>query len=441
MHHTSQFMPIINPFAGAAEFLSRRFAVFRYTNYRLFFIGLSCSRIGDAMQFIASSWLVMRLSHDASSVLILAACRSLPALLAGPLLGVVVDVSNRRRVIIATDCLLGVITSAVPVLWWMGKLENWHVYLATVLMTTGRDFWITLSRSLVRQWVPEKILLEANSTVSMANQVGVLSGALLGGLLVMKSSEAAVMLINGLTFFLSASCLAWTHDDAGLVMMDDARKPALADLSPARPARNFFRNLGEGWSFLYGHRRLQYIYAAFLVYFLRLPLANALLPIYTSVALKGTAGSFAILDAADGFGGILSGFFLPAVSRMLGMKATILGGTVAISAALIGLGLSHHFWFSFMMNFALGFLFHVWILFLTLTQREIPLALQGRVHSLFDLLVQVAALALFALIGGASRVPIRLLYVLQGCIALPLIYWLLSRSGVFAKTREAIYAI
>jgi DHA3 family macrolide efflux protein-like MFS transporter len=440
MQHTVP-LPVAKPLAGMAEFLSRRFAVFRYANYRLFFIGLSCSRIGDAMQFIASSWLVMRLSHHASSVLILAVCRSLPALIAGPLLGVAVDISNRRRVIIATDCLLGVITSAVPVLWWMGKLENWHIYLATVLMTTGRDFWITLSRSLVRQWVPESILLEANSTVSMANQFGVLGGGLLAGLLVMKSSEISVMFINGMTFFVSAACLAWTRDDTALHPSREAQKHGIAKVSLSQLRKNLFRSLADGWSFLAGHRRLKYIYAGFLVYFLRLPLANALLPIYTSVALKGTAGNFAVLDAADGFGGIVSGLFLPALSRMLGLKATILGGTAAISMALIFMGLSHQFWLSFIINFALGFLFHIWILFLTLTQREIPLLLQGRVHSLFDLLVQMAALALFALIGWAGHVPIRALYIIHGCVALPLICWLLAKSGVFARTREASYAL
>lgn len=452
MQFALQNIGIAGPLIGIGDFFSKRFAVLKYKNYRLFFIGLSFSRIGDAMQFIASSWLVMRLGHSASCVLILAACRSLPALVAGPFLGVVIDVSNRRRAIILTDMLLGCITCSVPVLWWLGKLENWHVYGATILMTTGRDFWIALSRSLVRQWIPESMLLEANSTVSIANQTGVLCGGVLGGLVVMKSSEATVMLINGFTFFLSACCLALArdshrpetpigmlHQSASTITPVARKRSCLIRL--AALTREFWHTLADGWNFLLHNRGLRYAYAAFLVYFLRLPLANALLPIYTSVALRGSAGSFAALDAADGMGGIMSALFLPALSRLFGEKMTILGGVVAISAALVCLGLSHHFWLSLAINFAIGFLFHVWVLFLTATQRQIPLSLQGRVHSLFDFLVQLLALLLFALIGSTNRIPIRPLYVIHGCVALPLICYLVSKAGIFAKDKRVSYVL
>src|SRR5436853_456759 len=119
------------------KFVTNRFAVFRYVNYRLFFIGLSFSRVGDAMQFIASSWLVMHVSQHASSVFILAACRSLPLLLLGPVMGVLVDISRRKKFAIRADIFLGCVTCSIPVLWWLNRLEAWEIYLATFLMTAG----------------------------------------------------------------------------------------------------------------------------------------------------------------------------------------------------------------------------------------------------------------------------------------------------------------
>lgn len=391
------------------------------------------------MQMIAGSWLVMRVSHDPSSIFILAACRSLPLILLGPAMGVAVDMSNRKKVAIAADIFLGCVTCSIPALWWLNRLSVWHIYVATFLMTAGRDFWIALSRSLVREWVPQSILLEANSTVSMSNQIGVLAGALLGGAIIVVSSEAGAMFVNGMTFFVSAICLSLTSggNSAAAVQVGAASAPA----REKRAAGRFWRNLREGAQFCATHRGIRLMYLAFLVFFVRLPLANALLPLYAKLVLHGNAATFAVLDAATGVGGLVSGFFLPGLCRLLGERFTIVAGALAMSASLVCFGLSRRFWISLMLNFCIGFIFHIWVLFLTVIQRDLPIEFQGRVHSFFDLLVQVAAVACFAVIGWLSPAPISRLYILYGCIAFPLILFLILRSGMFLRAPEAEHAI
>jgi hypothetical protein len=272
----------------------------------------------------------------------------------------------------------------------------------------------------------------------MSNQVGVLVGALIGGAVIIISSEATVMFMNGITFFVSAICLVLTSSEMGGVAQPGT---ASADGAKRSVVKIFYENLREGARFYAAHPSLSLMYLAFLVFFVRLPLANAILPLYAKTVFHGNAATFAMLDAATGIGGLLAGFFLPALSRFFGEKVAIIAGTLAMSVSLVCFGLSRYFWVSLILNFCVGFIFHIWVLFLTVIQRELPIAFQGRVHSFFDVLVQVTALTCFALIGWFSSLPIWWFYILYGCIAFPLISGLIYKSGMFSNVREVEHAI
>ena len=55
-----------------------------------------------------------------------------PAMLALPLAGVLVDRWDRRRVMMASDSLAALGTLALALLVWSGRLETWHIYAVVV---------------------------------------------------------------------------------------------------------------------------------------------------------------------------------------------------------------------------------------------------------------------------------------------------------------------
>src|ERR1044071_8140022 len=74
----------------------------KHRNYRLFFSGQSVSLVGTWITRIATSWLVYRLT---GSELLLGFCGQIPTLLLAPYAGVIVDRSDRRRILVCTQIL------------------------------------------------------------------------------------------------------------------------------------------------------------------------------------------------------------------------------------------------------------------------------------------------------------------------------------------------
>src|SRR3954462_9129219 len=78
-------------------------------NYRNTWIGQLVSEIGDHFNNIAVFGLVLANTKSGMAVTGVMLARAIPAILAGPLAGVVLDRFDRKRVMIASDLLRGIV--------------------------------------------------------------------------------------------------------------------------------------------------------------------------------------------------------------------------------------------------------------------------------------------------------------------------------------------
>ena len=82
-------LPSLNPFQTLQ----------RHRNFRLFWFGQTLSLIGTWMQTMAQGWLALELSNSAFLVGLVAAAQSLPILLFSLHAGVVVDRTDKLRLV------------------------------------------------------------------------------------------------------------------------------------------------------------------------------------------------------------------------------------------------------------------------------------------------------------------------------------------------------
>ena len=80
--------------------------------YRWWFLSQVFSSAGTMIQVVALSWLVLRVTHSGVDVGLLTTAVGSPLLLGGPWAGVLVDRVNRRRLLMVTQSLYIVLTSA-----------------------------------------------------------------------------------------------------------------------------------------------------------------------------------------------------------------------------------------------------------------------------------------------------------------------------------------
>src|SRR4249919_4136014 len=98
-------------------------------NFRLLYIGQTISQLGDWFNTVAVFGLLLDLTGSATAVAWMMIVQFLPVALVGPLAGVVVDRVDRRRLMIATDLLRGVL---ILTLLFIRRPEQ--VWIAYVVM-------------------------------------------------------------------------------------------------------------------------------------------------------------------------------------------------------------------------------------------------------------------------------------------------------------------
>ena len=97
--------------------------------FRRLWLGLTISRMGDALTVVALTWFVLQLTGSGLAIGLLVLCFQLPALLSSPLLGKLLDRLQPRLIMGLDNFWRGVIIAAIPLLYWSGSLHLWMVYV------------------------------------------------------------------------------------------------------------------------------------------------------------------------------------------------------------------------------------------------------------------------------------------------------------------------
>lgn len=160
------------------------------------------SGLGDKIAIIALYVLVYNLSGRAVNLGLLAAVQIVPALLVGPLAGLILDRYNRKAVMVWSD--LG---SAMAVAMLPFARELWHIYLVAALLATGRQFTGPARLAIVVDLVPDRQLEKANALAMITRNLILLVGPAIGGLLVAVWGTSSAFWVDSATFLASAVIL------------------------------------------------------------------------------------------------------------------------------------------------------------------------------------------------------------------------------------------
>src|SRR5579862_4474774 len=115
-------------------------------NYRNTWIGQVVSEIGDYFNNIAVFSLVMQTTRSGLVVSGVMLSRAIPAVLAGPIAGVVLDRLNRKHVMIASDLIRAVL--ALGFILTIHRHGVWMLYAFSALLMFASPFF-TSGRSAI----------------------------------------------------------------------------------------------------------------------------------------------------------------------------------------------------------------------------------------------------------------------------------------------------
>ena len=177
----------------------------RNANYRYTWMGQVVSEIGDYFNNVAVLALIMQQSGSGLIVSGFWLARAIPAVIAGPIAGVLLDRLDRRRVMIASDLIRAAIAAAFVLT--IRQRSPWLLYALSAALMFASPFF-TSGRSAILPAIAEaEDLHTANSLTQTTSWATLSAGSLLGGLSAARFGYEAAFLINALSFVFSAWCV------------------------------------------------------------------------------------------------------------------------------------------------------------------------------------------------------------------------------------------
>jgi MFS family permease len=172
------------PRARVAGALNETFRSVRIRNFRLFFAGQVVSQVGNWLTRVGLTLLVLHLTNNGFAVGLVAACEFLPMLLLGAWAGVIVDRSDKRRLLLIVQSLAMLQSFALASLAFMHAPPLWALYAVAIAggVTTAFDF--PARRAFVVQMVPVQDVANAVSLNTALMNLARVFGPALAGLLV-----------------------------------------------------------------------------------------------------------------------------------------------------------------------------------------------------------------------------------------------------------------
>lgn len=354
------------------------------------------SLLGNSIAGVALPLIVLQATGSALGAGTVAAATAVPAIIAGLLMGVVIDRINRRTSSVVTDLISAAAVAALPIVDAITGLSLGWFILFGIIGAVGDVPGMTAREALL----PAVLRRSGDSAERIVGiregvaGVTILIGPAIAGTLMVLFEGSTVLWITAATSLLAALVTLLIPHETGVIVADE-RAPLAAG--------SVWRQLHEGWLSLLRNRLLLSLTVIGLASIAVLgSLQGLILPVYFT--LINEPGLFGFVLSALALGTLIGAGVYAALSSRLGRRAWLLlsaagiTGGIALMAALPGP------WLVFAGAFLIG-LFSGLINSLVgvLTIERIPEALRGRILSTQNALMMVAAPAAILLAGAVAE--------------------------------------
>lgn len=303
-------------------------ATLRHRDFALLWIAGLVSVAGDFALITALPLHAYALTGSAVASGAVFAATMVPRILLGSLAGVYVDRWDRKRVMIAADLLRAALL--LPLLAVTSADFLWILYLVRVATGAIGLFFIPAESALLPRLVGEDRLVTANALNALNNNLGRLVGPAAGGVLYATGGLSTVVVVDALSFAISAGLIAAIRASA---------RPERAEAA-ALEGSPWQRMSGEWRAGLQQIGQNQVIATIFMAIGIGAvgegTFEVGIVPLVVDV-FRGGAEGVGVLLSAQAIGGIIAGALVARAAEKLAPRLLVGGG-------LIGLGLVDLCW-------------------------------------------------------------------------------------------------
>jgi len=216
-------------------------SAFRAPLFLVFWLTIAPSLTGVWIRITAQGWLVYDLTESEFLLGLVSFCQAAPVLIASPIAGALLDVIDRRKVLIAVQLTVASAMAVLGTLVVTGVVEVWHVMVIAVINGTASGFDWPARLSLVPSLVPREHLQSAVALNAAAFNGSRVIGPAIGGWLLATVGVGACFYLNALAYIPFALAL--------MLLPIGPTSPAPPD--QRRTIRSLTANLNEGYRYIW----------------------------------------------------------------------------------------------------------------------------------------------------------------------------------------------
>ena len=288
-------------------------------NYRLYFTGQIISVSGTWMQRLAQAWLILSLTHNNGFALgVESALQFLPMLLFGAWGGVIADRFDKRRILLFTQVVAGVLALGLGVIVAVGAATVLLDYVFSVLLGLVNVIDNPARQTFVMEMVGRDELPNAVGLNSVVMNSSRAVGPAISGIVIATVGLAPCFFVNAASF-LAVMVALWMMNGAALQKVETVPRAK--------------GQLREGFRYVWSERTLRTPLVMMAVIGTLAFNFQVVIPLITTTTFGLGVGAIGGLTAAMGAGAVLGG--LGAASRRGVSSRRLLVLTIAMGVSIL----------------------------------------------------------------------------------------------------------
>jgi MFS transporter, DHA3 family, macrolide efflux protein len=392
-------------------------------NITLFITGQTISLLGSLFVQYAIMWYITLETQSGLMMAISILCGFIPALLLAPFAGVWADRYDRKKLIIAADSTIALLTLLTALVFLAGYKEIWVLFVVSIFRSLGSAVHSPSVGAVFPQIVPADKLMKVQGIGNGIQSAMMIVAPIIGASLLTFTSLEVIFSIDFFTALLAVSSLVFL-----------VKIPKKASAKPVGKI-DYLEDMKLGLKYIRQHHFLIpfFIFSAFVLFFIA-PVAF-LTPLQVVRNFGDDVWRLSAIEitfsAGMTAGGLLIGFWGGFKNRIVMMVYSLF----AMSLVMIGLGIVNVFWVYLALMVVIGLMLPFYNTpAIVMIQEKVEPEYMGRVLSVMGM-ISGSAMPLGMLIFGpiADFIDIGWLLIGSGLVLIVVGFVVLADKHLVAS--------
>ena len=276
-------------------------------NAILFYLGSLISIFGTAIYTFAISLYTLKITGSSISFSTTLILSILPIIILNPIVGVIADKFNKKKLVVTANLLNGVFLFIVYLISnWKG-LSTGIIYLSTFVVTSINIIFDVSIDSAIPNIVSKEKIVNINAGNRIIDSISSVLGPVFGGIAFAIFNIESFILINSISFLVSAvldTLIDFKYNSNSELEEKSDENIAISKL-------NYFKEIAEGFKYLISKRYIIEIPAIFIIFNFFISFSVTIpIPIILNNILKIPTKSFGLIQGAIPVGMIIGAFMV-----------------------------------------------------------------------------------------------------------------------------------